>query len=146
MGSTGGIYGAVSLRGNGSNFGNFTEGRTHGLLVRIQFPPPMVYLIHFHSPYKHARHYLGFAATPKKFKARMESHLNGTGANLLRVVNLAGITWDVVRKWPKASRQEERRIKNMGGLSRVCPVCKKLHNEKAVTTPASANDGSASNA
>lgn len=80
----------------------------------------VVYLIHFERPYRHARHYLGWAA---QLDARIAHHRAGTGARLLAVVNAAGIGWSVVRVWDPASRTRERQIKRQGGLSRCCPAC-----------------------
>jgi hypothetical protein len=56
-----------------------------------------VYLIHFETPFKHAQHYIGWASDLNR---RISRHRNGNGARLLRVVNEAGITWEVVRTWP----------------------------------------------
>ena len=83
----------------------------------------MVYLLHFERPFGHARHYLGWAPD-RHVRARLHEHETGRGANLLRHVRAAGIAWEVVRRWPGASRQEERRLKKQGGASRHCPVCR----------------------
>lgn len=83
----------------------------------------MVYLIHFDEQFGHARHYCGYSAD-QKFLSRLARHRAGNGANLLRRVNEAGITWRVVRCWPGWTRGEERRLKRQGGLSRHCPVCR----------------------
>jgi hypothetical protein len=79
-----------------------------------------VYLLHFDVPYWHAKHYSGFTAAPNG--ARWESHLIGTGARLLRVLAALGIGWHPVRVW-RGTRDDERRLKNLGGATRVCPVC-----------------------
>jgi hypothetical protein len=79
-----------------------------------------VYLLHFDVPYWHAKHYSGFTAAPNG--ARWESHLIGTGARLLRVLAALGIGWYPVRVW-RGTRDDERRLKNLGGATRVCPVC-----------------------
>jgi predicted GIY-YIG superfamily endonuclease len=78
-----------------------------------------VYLIHFEKPYKHARHYLGWS---DQLAFRLAHHKSGTGANLLRVVNEAGIKWAMVRVWPGGSRVDERKLKNHSS-TRHCPVC-----------------------
>jgi predicted GIY-YIG superfamily endonuclease len=78
-----------------------------------------LYLIHFHAPYRHARHYLGWA---RNLDARLAHHRRGTGARLLAVVTAAGIQWEVVATW-QGTRDQERRMKNNGGLARCCPVC-----------------------
>lgn len=79
-----------------------------------------IYLVHFDKPFRHARHYLGWAS---RLDARLAHHANGTGANLLRHAKEAGVTWQLVRIWPDQSRLEERRLKNMGSRARLCPVC-----------------------
>lgn len=90
--------------------GEFVEGTEVGT----------VYLLHFDKPYKHARHYLGFATN---VDARIAHHRVGTGARLMQVVREAGIDFELVRTWENVTRTKERRIKNGGGLCRVCPVC-----------------------
>src|SRR5262245_48619202 len=34
----------------------------------------MVYLLHFSQPYKHAKHYTGFAESPESLKSRLFDH------------------------------------------------------------------------
>lgn len=79
-----------------------------------------VYLIHFETAYKHARHYLGSA---KDLEQRLAQHRSGQGARLLEVIQQAGISWEVVRTWA-ANRKKESQLKKQGGRSRLCPVCK----------------------
>lgn len=81
--------------------------------------PGTVYLIHFDRPYKHARHYLGWASD---LDARLADHAAGHGARLLAVVRTAGIGWRLARTWT-GSRQRERQLKRQGGASRCCPLC-----------------------
>jgi predicted GIY-YIG superfamily endonuclease len=78
-----------------------------------------VYLLHFDTPYKHARHYIGWT---DDLPARLTAHASGHGARLLAVVKDAGIGWSLARTWP-GSRSRERQIKNQGGASRCCPLC-----------------------
>lgn len=80
----------------------------------------MVYLIHFDRPYKRARHYLGYTTN---FDARMECHRKGRGSCLLRAVNNAGIGWKVVRTWPDADGNFERKLHNWKKSWQLCPVC-----------------------
>ena len=87
----------------------------------------MVYLIHFSTPYKHARHYIGYTQNKRTLPRRLEHHRRGSGARLMQVVTEAGIGWDVARTWDKATRDDERKLKNRGGAARVCPVCKAAH-------------------
>ena len=79
----------------------------------------MVYLLHFDQPYKHARHYVGWATNVKR---RLAEHQAGRGARLLAVVHAAGIGWQLARMWP-GSRARERQIKRQGGHARHCPLC-----------------------
>ena len=79
-----------------------------------------VYLLHFERPYQHARHYTGWTTN---LESRLNAHACGRGARLLEVVTNAGITWTLARTW-KGPRALERSIKNRGGASRVCPICR----------------------
>lgn len=83
--------------------------------------PGVIYLLHFSEPFRHAAHYLGWAGA-ERLEQRLEHHGRGTGANLLRHVRAAGITWTLVRTW-EGTRQRERALKLQGGHSRKCPVC-----------------------
>jgi predicted GIY-YIG superfamily endonuclease len=83
--------------------------------------PGTVYLLHFSVPYKHARHYTGWASD---LAARLAEHDDGRGARLTAVAKAAGITWTLARTWP-GTRARERQLKNQGGASRHCPACKK---------------------
>ena len=78
-----------------------------------------VYLLHFDQPYRHARHYVGWALNVKR---RLAEHEAGRGARLLAVVRAAGIGWQLARMWP-GSRARERQIKRQGGHARHCPLC-----------------------
>lgn len=82
----------------------------------------VVYLIHFQRPLSHARHYIGFTKD-KNVDARLDSHRRGQGARILAVCNSLGIRWHVARVWFRASRHFERRLKNRGEATLLCPVC-----------------------
>lgn len=81
-----------------------------------------IYLLHFDRPYKHARHYLGFTERP--VEERLLEHGTGKGARLLQVVRAAGITWQLARVWPNATRGLERQLKNGRRGPRLCPICR----------------------
>jgi predicted GIY-YIG superfamily endonuclease len=81
--------------------------------------PGTIYLLHFDRPYKHARHYLGWA---RDLDARLADHDAGRGARLTAVVIATGIGWTLARTWP-GTRTRERQIKKQGGASRCCPEC-----------------------
>lgn len=79
-----------------------------------------VYLLHFDTPFGHARHYTGWAAN---LSARLLAHATGRGARLTEVVRAAGIGWSVAKTWDGVDRYFERRLKNQGGARRHCPIC-----------------------
>lgn len=81
--------------------------------------PGTVYLLHFDRPYKHARHYRGWA---RDLPARLADHEAGRGARLIAVITAAGIGYELARTWP-GTRYRERQLKRMGGAARQCPIC-----------------------
>lgn len=81
----------------------------------------MVYLLHFHTPFKHARHYLGYT---DNLTSRIEAHSHGRGARLMEVVTEAGITWEVARTWSDGTRIKERQLKNRKNTWKLCPICR----------------------
>ncbi len=107
-------------------------------ILKVAVELGSVYLLHFdidpkeeipavrpdaNKPF-HARHYLGFATDPT---ARIAQHYDGqSGVKLMDAVHSRGITFTVARLWTKVDRNFERRLKNQGGLSRHCPICKAL--------------------
>jgi predicted GIY-YIG superfamily endonuclease len=82
-------------------------------------PQGTVYMLHFDQPYKHARHYVGWAAD---LAERLAEHAAGRGARLTQVVRDAGISWQLSRTWP-GSRATERDIKDRRNTPAMCPVC-----------------------
>jgi predicted GIY-YIG superfamily endonuclease len=99
-----------------------------------------IYLLHFDQPYKHARHYIGWALDVAK---RLAEHAAGRGAHLMAVVKDAGITWRLARTWP-GDRHRERAIKNQGGARRRCPLCGVHPNARPVAELPRNRDGSLS--
>ena len=79
----------------------------------------VIYLLHFHRPYWHAKHYTGFT---KDLLDRLAQHASGHGARLVEVITQAGIGFTCVRIC-EGTRRTERAIKNAGGAVRYCPVC-----------------------
>jgi hypothetical protein len=57
------------------------------------------------------------------FKARIKHHMNGSGACLIRAINIAGIGWSVVRLWPYESGNFERELKKLKKAASFCPIC-----------------------
>ena len=79
-----------------------------------------IYLLHFEQPYKHARHYTGWAID---LDSRLALHSAGRGARLLEVVAAAGIGWLLAATW-QGDRHAERKLKDRHGASRYCPICR----------------------
>lgn len=79
-----------------------------------------VYLIHFYRRYKHVGHYTGSTCN---LTQRLERHAKGQGARLIAVAQAAGISWTLARIWV-GGKKRERQLKNQGGASRRCPICK----------------------
>lgn len=88
----------------------------------------MIYLLHFDVPFKHARHYLGWTKDGSTLEARLEHHLNGDGANILKWAGRAGVTWRLSRTWPDGDKATERRLKNSRHVPRLCPECRPTYN------------------
>jgi hypothetical protein len=80
-----------------------------------------IYLLHFHQPYRHARHYTGWTATGN-LAGRRTSHQHGGGARLTAVIRQAGIGFTLARTCT-GDRSRERAIKRAGGTVRYCPLC-----------------------
>jgi hypothetical protein len=80
-----------------------------------------IYLLHFSSPFGHAKHYLGY--TKVTLEARLSQHGTSDGANLMWHVRKAGITWKLARTW-EGDRTRETALKRQGGHSRKCPLCR----------------------
>lgn len=92
--------------------------------------PGTVYMVHFPRPYKHAKHYVGWTVGPD-LASRFHQHVTGHGSPLVYAAcQLNGITTTdqllacVSATWP-GDRYLERKIKNSGGKTKTCPVCKK---------------------
>jgi predicted GIY-YIG superfamily endonuclease len=79
-----------------------------------------VYLIHFSTPYKHAKHYIGWA---KKIDARISHHKHGTGARLCAVVVDSGAELITARVWEGKDKSFERKLKNQHKPQDFCPIC-----------------------
>ncbi len=78
-----------------------------------------IYLLHFHQPYRHARHYVGWT---DNLTNRLADHQHGNGARLIAVIRHAGIGFTLARTCT-GDRTRERAIKRAGGPLRYCPLC-----------------------
>lgn len=85
---------------------------------------PGAYVIHFDPPLKHAKNYLGSAAS---LRARVTADLAGTGARMIVAALAAGITCTVSRIWPTETHEEawqvEAGLKEQRNTPRFCPGC-----------------------
>lgn len=79
-----------------------------------------LYLLHFNQPYKHAKHYLGIAKNG--IDRRLIEHRKGKGANLTKVIKMAGIEFTLARIWLNVPRKSENKLKGRG-LTIYCPLC-----------------------
>jgi hypothetical protein len=71
--------------------------------------------------WQYAGHYTGWTLD---LVARIAEHRAGRGARLTQVALEAGLTFDLARVWPGATKSRERRIKSGGGATRRCPMCR----------------------
>lgn len=95
-----------------------------------------IYLLCFERPYKHARHYLGFAAAPTPDE-RIQEHRDGTGSRLMAVIKAAGIGFTVARVWKDATRTDERALKDRKNTgAKLCPICRAARKAAALTCAA----------
>lgn len=93
-----------------------------------------VYLLHFTPPFKHAKHYLGWA---EDIPTRVYKHEFGmSGVKLIDAAEAAGVQFKLARTWAGKGRDYERHLKgrklredgsktpHKGSLTRLCPICK----------------------
>lgn len=121
--------------------GGFLTLGTEFLLGAMSNPKGTVYLIHLDSKIAHAQHYIGWS---QKLKKRVWHHRNGSGALFLAEAARRGIAFDVVRKWAKADKNFERKLKNRKKAPELCPVCraakgKAPHKPRKINREVSAN-------
>jgi len=81
----------------------------------------MIYILHFDTPYYHAKHYVGYCAEGT-LEQRLERHRAGHGSRLMLAIELAGIGFTVALTHP-GDRHFERSIKRAKNTSRFCPLC-----------------------
>ncbi len=89
-----------------------------------------VYLLHFERAFGHARHYCGW--TSLSLEQRLKRHNTSQGARLLLAVRRAGIKYTVAQVWENQDRNFERKLKNRGGLARVCPLCRQMKSKNTI--------------
>lgn len=94
-----------------------------------------LYLLHFDRPYKHARHYLGYAADVPTMHWRINKHYaasprDGQHHRLMQAIRQAGISFTLARVWPEGTRADEKR-KKTNGHARRCPLCREERRQRA---------------
>lgn len=93
---------------------------------RLGRGPACLYLLHFVRPFGHARHYLGYTGRATDLDERLACHRSGRGSALVRAALAAGIDFECVltlRIPLQDARTIERRLKNNGASTRLCPLC-----------------------
>jgi hypothetical protein len=83
----------------------------------------LVYTIHLEVPLCHARHYVGWTASPWHLSLRLAHHRAGNGSRLLAAVTKAGIRFVVADVQP-GTRADERRKKDRKDCPRTCQLCR----------------------
>ena len=84
-------------------------------------PQGTVYLLCFHRPYYHARHYLGWT---QDLPTRLATHTTGHGSRLMAAVTQTRIGWTLARTWVGMTRRDERRLHRQNNTPRLCPRCR----------------------
>lgn len=88
---------------------------------------PDLYLLHFDPPYRHARHYLGYAIGTGRGRAYAKAQARGVllGAHELVMAAQANLcTITVADVLVGEGRATQRRMRAAGSLSRFCPTCR----------------------
>jgi len=101
---------------------------------------PLVYLIHFDEPLKHALHYIGSTChLPERIRCYHAG--NADSARLMAAAHKAEITWRIARVWTFGTGQQARDWEYMfkkgaDGKQHIrpsarCPVCERAYRERA---------------
>jgi hypothetical protein len=88
----------------------------------------VIYMLHFHRPYKHAMHYVGWT---EDLLDRLDRHAKGTGARLIAVIWDAGIgsgtpgsasPWSASAKAPGTPNAPSSTTAAQPGIARPAPI------------------------
>ncbi len=86
-------------------------------------PAGCVYLLHFDSPVRAgSQHYLGYTGQPDPWE-RVQAHLDGRGASVVREAKRLNIGVEHVRTWRPGSYALEKSLKRAKNSRRFCPKC-----------------------
>ena len=83
----------------------------------------VVYLLHDAAKASKQIHYVG-STTSAQWERRMADHRAGNGGATTRRLVSQGADLRCVRIWNDVTRDDERRIKRNGHLSKACPACR----------------------
>jgi predicted GIY-YIG superfamily endonuclease len=89
----------------------------------------LVYTLHLWPPLGHAKHYTGSTGN---LRQRLVDHALGRAARLTQVQAERGGSWVVAQTEP-GGKARERQLKNWGGATRRCQVCKAVDGYQAGT-------------
>lgn len=90
----------------------------------------MIYLLHSDkhlgtTGIRSASHYLGFCEEDKIWQ-RLKQHAYGhSNVAIVRAFHRVGANLSLVRVWPGATRDDERRVKSAGHQGTLCPICQR---------------------
>ena len=82
-----------------------------------------IYILHFHEPLAHARHYIGCTAN---LHERLKTHASGRGARITEVLAERGITWELGGLYScthAEMRRHEKGLKSIKNSERFCQLC-----------------------
>lgn len=88
----------------------------------------MLYLLHstkalHRTPTINTAHYLGFSEEDKIWQRLKQHASNQSKAKIISAFHNLGAELHLVRVWPGATRDDERRVKNSGHQNLLCPIC-----------------------
>lgn len=87
---------------------------------------PDLYLLHFDPPYRHARHYLGYAIGTGRGRdyAKAQARGHAIGAHeLVQAAQADQVSIHVADVLVGAGRATQRAMRSSHNLARHCPIC-----------------------
>lgn len=87
---------------------------------------PDLYLLHFDPPYRHARHYLGYAIGTGRGRSYAKAQAEGMaiGAHeLVQAAQWGGVVISVADVLVGEGRATQRAMRSSHNLARHCPIC-----------------------
>lgn len=87
---------------------------------------PDLFLLHFATPYHHARHYLGYAVGTGRGAAYAKAIASNVALGpheLVMAAQACGVELEVADVWVGEGRELQRRMRASHNLARHCPIC-----------------------